>query len=216
MNIINVANYIFDLIDFGKDDRPDIFTFDILPFGLQGTCYNNDSNTLFIDCNEAKDILLFKLFHECWHARQTKIGINLKYDNEDRLKYAYKPHMMMLYKYDFEAEASGYASAFVYTLYKLTNRNGCNLNKIIEDKYDNCDCYPESEFDTYDDYININKKIDSYYEKGKMYFQNLLKNSLNKDVLELINDKENKLDENLLYLISQKGFIFYKINDCIK
>ena len=177
-----IADKIMDFIDLDEDNRPLYNRVTSMSKRLEGidrTLFSPSSDELWVYEDEDKAIVLFHLFHECWHAYQKSQGVDIQYSKEDREKYVGKKHMMMLYKYSFEAEATGYASAFVYELYKTAKlKNSDCFGKEIEDCYTNIDTFPKDQFDTHEDFIKINERIKFYYEQGKEYIESKINNSV--------------------------------------
>ena len=223
-NWCEISRLIFDFIDLEEEKRPSYNRVTIQSakyFNIDRTLFREFPNgeyndQLWIYEDEELAMVLFKVFHECWHAKQKSLGRIIKYTEEDKQKYVGKSHMMMIYKYDFEAEASGYAAAFVYEIYKfgvMVNKD--YLGKVIEDKYDNVDYYPENEFDSHDDYININNKIKKYYYLGKEYFLKQMLNSVSEEMKELFESLDDNTKVKMKYF-SSKGMILSSINEQLK
>lgn len=217
-----IADLIFDLIDYGDEERPTIFPVTVNTAKYQGidrTMFRDNSSRgysddLYIYMEGEKDYILYTLFHECWHAYDKKSGIINRYSQEDINKYVKKPHMMMLYKYEFEAKATGYSAAFVYELYKIaTTLKTNNLGRDLADSYNCIENYPEDQFDSHIDYEEINKKIKKYYDEGKQYFENMMKRDVGKDLLELTH---NRVPPEKLFCITTKGMILTQINSFLK
>jgi len=219
INWRKISEKIMDFIDLNEENRPSynkVESFSAKYFGIDRTLFKDLKNDEYADQlwvyeQEDKEIVLFKLFHECWHAYQKSQGVKIEYSEEDRKKYACNQHMMMLYKYTFEAEATGYASAFVYTIYKFCSifKKEC-FDKKIEDSYTNVDYFPEQEFDTKDDYIKINELINTFYDEGKAYIKNQFNTSVSEEMKDII--KSSKINDDFNYdLLSKKAFIIYEI-----
>lgn len=219
INWQTISERIMDFIDLNEDNRPSyhkIDSYSVKFLGIDKTMFRSSKDGDSMDqlwLNETEDgkMILYKLFHECWHAYQKSKGYEMGYSDEDRLKYVGKQHMMMLYKYPFEAEATGYAAAFVYTVYKFSDLlNKKCFDKKIEDSYTNIELFPEKEFDTKNDYLIINEQIETNYEKGKSYIKNQFNTSLSNEMESVIEDcKVN--DEFKKHLVSKKGFIIFEI-----
>ena len=220
----SITDRIFEFIELEDDKRPTYnkvtketalyYKVDRTLFRISNVEGITDDIFVFEE-NEDVAFTLYSLFHECWHAKQKSIGIHIKYSDEDREKYVGKKHMMMLYKYDFEAQASGYAAAFVYELYTLVScLSNCNI-RLIDDSYTNIQDYPEDQFDTKSDYLAINEKIKKYYDEGKKYFEDMMDNSISPSILQLIKSLP-QIDSSKSRLFSQKGSILSDINTFLK
>lgn len=182
-----VCDMIFDFLNFDDDkfERPTyhkITDESVKFYQTYGTCLRDMSGCGLSDDiwhlqRGSLDYQLFTLFHECWHVMQKNSGSLGSYLDEHKQKYIGTPHMMMLYKYyEFEAEATGYAAAFVYEFYRFTEakqKGSCKLGQHISDCYDCIEKYTEDQFDTHADYVEVNEKIKAYYDSGKQYFTTL-------------------------------------------